>query len=197
MSKVFLDCGAHCGCSRRKFMAEFQDAAEYDIFSFEPDPDLNEYCPDLINKAVWTEDCERTFYKFWIDGGSSLSKTRADVLEATKPNYYPRQEIKVECFDLDRFIKQLDSDLIVLKMDIEGAEYEVLPHLINGGSIKQIKALFIEWHGHRLNMDKKITEDLLYMVRSYNIKVFEWDAMDPRYCPIFTHKDRKFHNQFS
>lgn len=195
MRKVLLDCGAHCGCSRRKFLREFKDASEYEIFSFEPDPALNEYCDSLINKAVWIENTTKTFYKFWIDGGSSLSKVRADVLQQTKPNYYNREEIEVECFDLRQFIKENFSkdDLIILKMDIEGAEYDVLPHLIEDG-MDYIGALFIEWHAHRLNMDSKVTLDLIEKIKTFNIPIFEWDAMDEKYCPIFSLPERKnFH----
>lgn len=195
MRKIFLDCGAHCGCSRRKFLAEFKDASEYEIFSFEADKDLNEYCGDLINKAVWIENTQKTFYKFWIDGGSSLSKTRADILQQTKPNYYPREEITVECFDIRDFIKSNFSkeDLVILKMDIEGAEYDVLPHLLEDG-IDYISALFIEWHGHRLGLPQSVTLDLIEKIRDFNIPVYNWDAMDEKYCPIFSLPERKnFH----
>lgn len=195
MRKILLDCGAHCGCSRRKFLAEFKDASEYEIFSFEPDPALNEYCGDLINKAVWIENTTKTFYKFWIDGGSSLSKVRADILQQTKPNYYKREEIEVECFDLMEFIGSFSKDdYIILKMDIEGAEYDVLPHLLNGGGFDYIAALFIEWHGHRLGLPQSATLNLLNKIKAYNIPVFEWDAMDNKYCPIFSLPERKsFH----
>lgn len=196
--KIFLDCGGHCGCSRKKFLSEINCANEYEIFSFEPDKDLNAYCPDLINKAVWIDDCQRTFYKFWIDGGSSLSKVRADILEAGKPNYYPREEIIVDCFDIDKFIKDNfnPSDFIILKMDIEGAEYDVLPHMIKEGSIKYINHLWIEWHGHRLNIPHQQTVDLFYMIRSYGVNISEWDAMDVKYCPIFALPDRAERNRF-
>ncbi len=196
--KIFLDCGGHCGCSRKKFLAEIQNADTYEIFSFEPDKELNAYCPDLINKAVWIEDCQRTFYKFWIDGGSSLSKTRADILEAGKPNYYPREEITVDCFDIDKFIKDNfnPADFIILKMDIEGAEYDVLPHMIQGGSIKYINHLWIEWHGHRLNMSPYITQNLIYAMQAYGITPRTWDAMDVKYCPIFAMPDREERNRF-
>ena len=183
MRSIFLDCGAHCGCSRRKFL---KDHPEFIAFSFEPDPDFNQYCPDLINKAVWIENCHKTFFKFKIDGGSSLYEDRVKILKQRKPSYFfePTQ-MTVECFDLDLFIKDHFStdDFIVLKLDIEGAEYEVLPHLINNGSIAAyIDELYIEWHDDRVGVSKSKNLEITKTLEGLGIPVKLWDAMVSKDC---------------
>jgi hypothetical protein len=50
------------------------------------------------------------------------------------------------CFDLARFINERYSEEIVLKMDAEGSEYDLLPHLIATGADERLKLLWIEWH---------------------------------------------------
>lgn len=193
MRNVFLDCGAHCGCSRRKW-AELHP--NYEIFSFEADPELCEMSQNLINKAVSTVNGEATFYKFGIDGGSSLAKARADIMKVRKPNYYPLETIRVPTFDLNEFILQnfTTSDYVVLKLDIEGAEYEVLPHLIQGGGINLIKELFIEWHDFRVGVDPKVNIELTNILQSRLLTPKAWDAMEPAYCFIKDDEERrKYH----
>lgn len=55
-------------------------------------------------------------------------------------------EGRVDCFDLARFIKLLPESTIVLKLDAEGAEYVLLPHLIKQGAMAKISRLLVEWH---------------------------------------------------
>jgi FkbM family methyltransferase len=188
MRKIFIDCGAHCGCTRR--LVE-ETRPGFEIFSFEPDPELNQFCPDLINKAVWIDNGERTFYKFGIDGGSSLSLTRAELLRIRKPNYWARQDITVPCIDLDEFIKQFDkNDYIVLKLDIEGAEYDVIPHLIKNGSIKYINEFFIEWHDERVGVPVSENFRLTNELNGLGLSVNEWNAMN-KHCMTENDPTRK------
>lgn len=182
MRKIFLDCGAHCGCSRKKFKQEIDHLNEYEIFSFEPDPGFNKYCPELINKAVWNESCVNKFYKFSLCGGSSLSKIRADLLEPKLP--IRREVIRVECIDLNDFIvtRFEPHDYIIAKFDVEGAEYTILPHLIELGGISYINELYIEWHNHRLGIPKEIDENIKSQLMGLGIKLGDWNAMQSEYC---------------
>lgn len=47
---------------------------------------------------------------------------------------------------LNNFNKQ---DFIVVKMDIEGAEYAVLRKMINDRSLEYINDLYVEFHSHK------------------------------------------------
>ena len=40
------------------------------------------------------------------------------------------------------------SDNILLKLDVEGAEYEIIDKLIEDNTISLIKNIHIEWHPH-------------------------------------------------
>lgn len=181
MNKVFLDCGAHCGCSRRFFQEKIDPLGEFQIYSFEPDPEFNKFCPDLINKAVGTTNRTVPFYKFRLAGGSSLSKLRADKLS---PKLFPYSVIQTEEIDLDEFIKAKfeQTDYIILKLDIEGEEYNLLPHLFEKGSIHYIDELYIEYHNHRVDVSYDVDAELNKKVADLGIKTTKWDAMVPPYC---------------
>ena len=76
---------------------------------------------------------------YWSDG-NSLMKDKSNVL---KNNYE-----EVDAIDLSKFIfditKKQPIDLI--KMDIEGAEVDVINHLIDTNAIKHVNYLICETH---------------------------------------------------
>ena len=118
MRKVFLDCGAHCGCSRRYFSEVFTQDDSWEIFSFEPNPLLFEYCSDLIPKAVSTGNGTTTLFQYFKTGGSTINKVKDRLLmhkEDTKlkKEIALRQEIQVETIDIDEFIKK--NSLLMMK----------------------------------------------------------------------------------
>lgn len=202
MRKILIDCGAHCGCTRRFFRKNFDSNYEYEIFSFEPDPEFNQFCPKLINKAVWTTETTKTFHKFDIRGGSSLNKYRADLLSQQKGHinhtdlnvqgkklYYGkiRTAIEVECFDINKWILDNFSkeDYIVLKLDVECAEYQIIPHMISGGSMSYVNKLYIEWHNVKCNCGGKQKDaELTAKLNEMGISVAKWDAILAGYCFI-------------
>lgn len=67
----------------------------------------------------------------------------------------------VPCFDLARFILELPEDELVVKMDVEGAEKQLLEHLIANDADKRIALLLIEWHDHRDFVESFDRDDLI------------------------------------
>lgn len=135
---LIIDCGANMGLGIWFFKEQFPDAR---IIAFEPDPDifkvLNENMIqnrltgiELHQKAVWKQDGEIFFEKEGGDAG------RLDL-----KNESPKT-IKVEAVNLNPWLANEKVDL--LKIDIEGAETEVLrsiqPHL------KNVFRIFVEYH---------------------------------------------------
>lgn len=55
---------------------------------------------------------------------------------------------QVPCFDLTALIVALAGQNIVLKLDVEGAEFKLLEHLLVTGVSGRIGRLLIEWHDH-------------------------------------------------
>jgi hypothetical protein len=81
-------------------------------------------------EVAWTYDGEIGFLVARLGGH----------VEADAPSF--------PCFDLARFILELaqEEKEIILKMDAEGAEYTVLPHLCATDADLCLKLAIIEWH---------------------------------------------------
>lgn len=95
--------------------------------------------------AVWTGEETKKFYvgiDEYGDLGSSLCEDKNEKLDRENP-------INVNCIDLSKFIIDNfeEKDNVILKLDVEGAEYDILPYLINNFEcMKRIDSLFVEWH---------------------------------------------------
>lgn len=163
--KYFIDCGANDSCSARIFRKLYDPNVEYHIYSFEIEPAfVNNFnnIPKLtfINKAVWIKDVYIDFYRDVYDkrraGGSLLKEKTSGKLDKDCP-------ISVQAIDFSTWIKRTFSiyDYIILKMDIEGAEYKVISKMIYDGSFDYINKLLIEWHWKKISMTKEQHEELI------------------------------------
>ena len=134
-----LDCGANMGLATIYLKKRYPKAT---IIAFEPDENNFTLLQKNINQqnwknielrkeAVWKEDCT---LKFQCDGtlGSKISKSNES-----------KNETLVKAIRLNNL---LNKSVDFLKIDIEGAEYEVIKDCAN--NLQNVKHLFIEFHGH-------------------------------------------------
>jgi FkbM family methyltransferase len=108
---------------------------------------LNKFKDRIIfsNKAVWIENVKIPFYLGTRGGdrqGSSLLKKKR----------LSGKSIICEAFDFSQWLLSNFSkkDYIFLKMDIEGAEYEVLNKMIIDDSINLISELEVEFRAWKM-----------------------------------------------
>jgi hypothetical protein len=59
-------------------------------------------------------------------------------------------------------------------MDIEGSEYEVLPKMIQDGSIDYINSIYVEWHDWQISSKHGVTQSLKNTFRERNLNVIDW-----------------------
>ncbi len=158
---IFIDCGANTCSILRKFIKRFPD---FEFFAFEPQPELAdegrkikaEY-PDVpisfFSTAVWTSNEKKNLFlaTYWTHnykGGSTLLEEHTGNL--SKVDYsYP---IEVTAIDFSEWLALnfSSSDYVIIKMDIEGAEYDVLEKIISDGNQSIINELIVEFH-QRMN----------------------------------------------
>lgn len=173
---IFIDCGGYDGCSAIKFIMINPD---FDCVTFEPNPLLWKYYESvptkLIKKAVYNHN-KRT--DMIIDKANYLGTT---IIKSKRVMTEPTPEIiKVECIRLSDFIRTLSSkyDKIVLKLDVEGAEYEILEDLISENQIRNIHKLYSEFHWHKC--DTKIYTEYRHELLIHRLvdilPVCEWDS---------------------
>ena len=85
---------------------------------------------ELVNKAVWNEETQLTFYADNMMTGSLVTK-----------NNDQSNEIKI---NTTRLINYLSTKIDFLKLDVEGAEYEVLKDIQH--DLNNVDKIFIEYH---------------------------------------------------
>jgi FkbM family methyltransferase len=142
---VIVDCGGNIGLSAIWFAQSYPGA---DITVYEPDASLCEIlernlsgarCTGVrvVNAAAWVSDGEIAFDATGDDSG------KVD----------PSGKTRVRAVDL---ALALPERVDLLKLDIEGAEFEVLEHLLNTGSSARVNHTAVEFHPTRRSMPQMI-----------------------------------------
>ena len=138
---VILDCGANIGYTVLHYKRLFPRAR---ITAFEPDPQFvpllrrnlarNDAADvDVVEAAAWTTDGVAPWVMEHKDG-SRLAGAVPDTAGATAVT-------QVATVDLARY---LDRDIDLLKIDIEGAEFALVPHL--APRLACVRNILIECH---------------------------------------------------
>ena len=176
---IYIDCGGHVGQTTRRFQDMTKDMIGVEIHSFEPHPRLYPIIKKTENentfvydKAVWKEDGYVDFYLDVLDevedsGWEHPGQGSTTAKGKTTGTLDKEHPYRAEAIDLNRWIIENFSqdDFIHVKMDIEGGEYDILPKMIEGGSIDYIDEFDIEFHSHKIGLDKKVHDDLLNKLR--------------------------------
>ncbi|MDP6683394.1 MAG: FkbM family methyltransferase [Desulfobacterales bacterium] len=93
----------------------------------------------VINKGLWSTKCNKVLFVTGKNpGGTSMYKPRRDGFELYNPDeeyyrlYEITEELQVECETISNSLKRLNvRELDYLKIDAQGAEYEILQGLGN------------------------------------------------------------------
>jgi FkbM family methyltransferase len=131
-----IDCGSNIGLSVIYFKKLYPDA---EIIAFEADPKIFELLKSniksfgidnvkLINKAVWINNDGVLF---------RTDKSASGRIEFKNSS----TTVRVESEDLSEY---LNTEVSLLKLDIEGAETTVIPHI--APKLKRVQRLFFEYH---------------------------------------------------
>jgi FkbM family methyltransferase len=180
---VFIDCGAHCGESILRAKRQF--GLNTRVISFEPIPYFAEEIQkiwkdddsvDIVNAAVWIEDGINEFQiSTTITDGSTLLK------EPVKEGQGEYLSIQVNTFDFSNFLKQFkEKDFrLVVKFDIEGAEYHVLNKMIEENTIHYIDEFWGEWHEAKTDEQKIFQNKIFNYLKENNIIFNMWEEHIP------------------
>ena len=127
-----------------------------DVISFEPDPGAYEALQaatadlpnvTLIHKAAGHEQdilLLRRSARWSPDDPSGHTQGSSIVHRDNAGD--AKNSVEVEVVDLIAFLEGLDRDVRILKMDIEGAEWEIMQRLIDHPVLSRIDCIFVETH---------------------------------------------------
>lgn len=204
---LFIDCGTNLGQGLKQFDKKLNlfNHPKWDIYTFEPNPYilLNEMFKNVknltkINKAVWINENNLQFIckgkkdksmrekygeERFQGGGSQIDESQKNY---NIPSHVEVDYITVEAINFSNFLKEMADKYkeIIVKMDIEGAEFQIIDHLIENDTLKLIDELYIETHG-RFDFPEKewankkkeikiIENNLLKKCRKHIPKVHYW-----------------------
>ena len=172
--RILVDCGASTGTAIAELREQFGPFTE--IYAIEANPDnarkitALEPEAEVIQAAVYTRQGRSRFYLATTYDGSSLF---ADKLSG---GISPERFVEVDTIDLAGWLRELGlaaDDYLVCKMDIEGAEFDVLEHLLRTGGVGMVNLLLVEWHVSRFS------QRLHRRIRRLLIKLRFWLAGVP------------------
>lgn len=165
-----------CGCNAGSVSDVFLDKGAL-VYAFEPHPFLFEALSQkyrgtndikLMNVAVWDRNTRMDLHVQKVKGsevvnleGTTLFGNRIDARVESKCN--------VEVIDLTEFIAGLGRRVKILKIDVEGAEFEIMDKILASGLHEKIEHIFCEMHPHFFADGKEKLASLEAKIRQKNI----------------------------
>ena len=159
-----IDCGANLGQGYERLLKE-HNIQTTSLIMFDILPEacvfLRKKYPfaQIYNNGVWYKEENRTVKRenATLEGITKVGH-ESNILEnnhkpTTSGFNHAWDTYQLQCINFSNFLKNKFSinDNILLKIDIEGAEYEVIDSLIENNTLSYIKSLHIEWHPHLRN----------------------------------------------
>lgn len=189
--RLFIDCGTNLGQGYNYFKNYFP-LKRFDLVMIEPNQSClsqvkakYEQYPNVefIQAAAWTEEGSLKLFGLVEDergdtsqGASVVAKHNGNLYEANE-----EQAVEVPAISLNDLIvkKAKDYDSIILKMDIESAEYKVLTDMLAKGSFDHIDHIFVEFHGAYFSEEEQpryvaLEKDLLCQITAKNVSYTLW-----------------------
>jgi len=171
---IAIDCGANVGN-----ITEILAKTGVKVYAFEPNPFAYQKLIEkvksfdrvtCINKGVWDKNTTMKLYPhemaeddeaFWSFGSSIIE---------SKGNVDTSRSVEVEIIDLTEFIEKLGEPIDLLKIDIEGAECELLERFIAKELYKTVKMTLVETHDSKIPGQKEKTDRVRRLIKEKSIK---------------------------
>jgi FkbM family methyltransferase len=189
---VIFDCGGHDGCSALLLKLMHPD---YDCITFEPNPLFWHYYTDIDTMLVRHAVAHGNFMAEILidtddgDGSTIMADQKPVFFKKTIEENVNALSMPVACTDLGELLQVAYScrEKVALKLDIEGAEYDVLDAILaeKPELIAHLERFYCEFHGHKMldkGRDYALLEASVRQVRD----VDAWDA-----APLAVHQKKK------
>ncbi|CAM8977013.1 unnamed protein product [Rhodiola kirilowii] len=130
----------------------------FDIYAIEADKAFHEEYKakknvKLLPYAAWVKN-ESLFFEINRDPGKEKEvqeRGMGRIQPVTKSNSSSSDVNKIQGFDFANWLKNTVSerDFVVMKMDVEGTEFDLIPRLFKTGAICLVDEFFLECHYNR------------------------------------------------
>ena len=172
-NSVCIDCGANIGNITHLFVSKGAT-----VYSFEPHPMCFEELTKkfannpkvhLINKGVLDKNQTVRLYNFKYHNSDELFFSQGSSVYSSNKEIDINSYDEVEVIDLANFIENLNVNIDILKMDVEGAEFCILDKLIDKKLYNKIKHILVETHDNEIPELKEIAQNVRNKIKKENI----------------------------
>ncbi|XP_077862250.1 uncharacterized protein LOC144343703 [Saccoglossus kowalevskii] len=202
--KFFLDCGANVASSVLLFRETYPRAKEYTIHSFEIDPQLRPYFAPFESRTMFFHNqgvsntsgkleayLEGAWYPGKISlhveeqwGGGTFFAEESEKTAQDGGNRKLSRRMQVPAVDLSQWIQHNTNraDYVILKLDVEGAEYSIIKKMLEDGTFDWIDKFYGElhdWQPTGLSANEKI--DIADRMEIAGVKLIDWIGEKRRY----------------
>ncbi|XP_078663428.1 uncharacterized protein LOC144906735 isoform X2 [Branchiostoma floridae x Branchiostoma belcheri] len=199
--KILLDCGANVASTVQLFRETYPDGQDFIIHSFEIDERLTPFfapypnhvlhCPTGVSnkdgnmtaysELVWSPNKGLNNGKDMQWGGGSLfayEDEKRDTETGGKRKLSHHRTVPT--VDLSRWIQENTAveDYVIFKLDVEGAEYDILRKMLEDGTFNWVDKYYGEFHGWQpvTGWDKKKKDKLVSDVQKNGKPFLSWAA---------------------
>lgn len=169
-SSVVVDLGGYVGDFAMAIHKRYQPT----IYLFEPSSKFYDICvarfaktPNIMSFNFGLSDTDGEFHLSDEDDGSSISNSRGTG-ELVKVRKYQDVLNEIGIGEID-----------LLKVNIEGGEYDVISHLIETGLIKGVKNLQVQFHNFIPDAERKRNEIVKALQQTHKrdwCYIFVWES---------------------
>ena len=195
MRKFLLDGGTHLGQGLKQIMRQHQADESWHIHTWEANPytwnkyqekntasNIHSYNQALSDHSgmitVNIETAETKYQKGLAPIGQGTSILDLDRWQAGPHVGTFQEQVTVQCIDFADWIQAncAPEDFIVCKLDIEGAEYQVLGRMRQTGVLSWIDHLYVEWHAAMINDADFLKQEqiLRQLITNSDTQLIEW-----------------------
>lgn len=176
-SHLAIDLGANQGKYTKVLAENFER-----VIAFEPNPDafalleknLSHYDNvELHQQAVGTKSGTATMFLRDEYESDPASYSEGTTIFETKENCTLGKSISVKMIDFIHLIEEMNQEIGIIKMDIEGAEVPLLETLLNSPALQKIEYIFVETHEFKISELYKRTISLRKRVENLESPIID------------------------
>jgi len=154
MNKIYIELGTYNGDTIAAMLKTNKDLNQ--VIGFEPIPHFykmaaNKFRRDsrvtIHNVGVGIEDQQNV--KLYLDNQTTFIGSGSSLFDDKSSGKITKNKfITVDLIDFSKFVEKNcnKTDYIIIRINIEGAEYDLLEHLIETGAIYYFDEIECHWH---------------------------------------------------
>ena len=195
--KIFVDCGFNAGEMLERFVKALPDFWFYGFevnrqYFAESAAELQKRHPNILGlnfSAVSDHDGTASFHIAGQKRGILRAEATSILPDFHEEEFIQERPYEAPAIDFSRWLKEMvarhteadgSKPFVVVKMDIEGAEYAVLEELVHDGTITLVSELMVEFHTqqfdenqrpHYARREAEIRDELSH----FPVQILSWD----------------------